>query len=143
MRQMISGLVAALALTAAGAAPAMACGYGGCAPSTYAYTGCGTCGGWAYDRLTDPETQYQSAEPMPQYYYADQGPTYTGPGAFAPYPTYRHRPYYYGDGSRVGTYHWRHHYSFHPRHGYRYGHVPHHATRYGYHYGRPALHRYY
>jgi hypothetical protein len=135
MRQTISGLVAAIALTIAGAAPAMACGYGGCyAPSySYTYPGCGTCG-WGYERLTDPETQYHSAEPTPQYYYADPGPTYTGPGAFAPRP-------HYGDGQRVGTYHWRHHYSFHPRHGYRYG--PHHATRYGYHYGRPALRRYY
>jgi hypothetical protein len=135
MRQTISGLVAAIALTIAGAAPAMACGYGGCyAPSySYTYPGCGTCG-WGYERLTDPETQYHSAEPTPQYYYADPGPTYTGPGAFAPRP-------HYGDGQRVGAYHWRHHYSFHPRHGYRYG--PHHATRYGYRYGRPALRRYY
>ena len=36
---------------------------------------------------------------MQQYYYVNQGPTYTGPGNFAPYPTYqeggyRHRPYY-------------------------------------------------
>jgi hypothetical protein len=88
MRQMISGLVAALALTAAGGAPAMACGYGGCAPSIY--TGCGTCGGWAYDRLTDPETQYHTVQPARQYYYVNPGPTYTGPGAFAPYPVYQH-----------------------------------------------------
>jgi hypothetical protein len=148
MRQTISGLVAAIALTIAGAAPAMACGYGGCyAPSySYTYTGCGTCG-WDYPRLTDPETQYHSAEPRPQYYYADPGPTYTGPGAFAPYPAYRHRPYYYrysgAEGPRVDAYHWRHHYSFHPRHGYRYGHAPHHTTRYGYHDGRPVLRRYY
>jgi hypothetical protein len=137
MRQTISGLVAAIALTIAGAAPAMACGYGGCyAPSySHTYTGCGTCG-WNYERLTDPETQYHSAEPTPQYYYADPGPTYTGPGAFAPRP-------HYGDSQRVATYRWRHHYSFHPRHGYRYGHAPHHATQYGYHYGRPALRRYY
>lgn len=137
MRQTISGLVAAIALTIAGAAPAMACGYGGCyAPSySYTYTGCGTCG-WGHERLTDPETQYHTAEPTPQYYYADPGPTYTGPGAFAPRP-------HYGGGLRVDTYHWRHRYSFHPRHGYRYGHVPHHTTQYGYHYGRPALRRYY
>jgi hypothetical protein len=24
-----------------------------------------------------------------QYYYVNQGPTYTGPGNFAPYPTYQ------------------------------------------------------
>ncbi len=176
MRQTISGLVAAIALTAAGAAPAMACGYGGCgyAPAySYADPGCDTCGGRDYDRLADPEAQYDVAQPTPQYYYANQGPTFTGPGAFAPYPTYQEsavsgwdayarRPYYHGydggryanatnhyydgagiGGPRVATYRWRHHYSFHPRHGYRYGHVPHrHATRYGYHYGRPALRRY-
>ena len=25
----------------------------------------------------------------PQYYYVNQGPTYTGPGNFAPYPIYQ------------------------------------------------------
>jgi hypothetical protein len=134
MRQTISGLVAAIALTIAGAAPAMACGYGGCYAPSYYYSGCATCG-WGHQRLTDPDTQYHSAEPTQQYYYANPGPTYTGPGAFAPYPIYRHRP-------RVETYHWRHHYSFHPRHGYRYGHVPHRATRYGYDHGRPSPRRY-
>lgn len=129
MRQTISGLVAAIALTAASAAPAMACGYGGCAPNTYTYTGCGTCGGVANDRLTDPETQYHTVQPAPQYYYVNTGPTYTGPGAFAPYP-------------RISTYHWRHHYSFQPRHSYRYGYVPHHHARYGYHHGQPVLRRY-
>jgi hypothetical protein len=143
MRQTILGLVAAIALTIAGAAPATACGYGGCYAPTYSYTytGCVTCG-WGHDRLADPETQYGSVETTPQTYYVNQGPTFTGPGAFAPYPTYRQRPHYYGDGPRVATYHWRHHYSFHPRHGYRYGYVPHHATRYGYHDGRPAQRRY-
>ena len=141
MRQMISGLVAALALAAAGAAPAMACGHGGCAPSTYAYTGCGTCGGWAYDRLTDPETQYHTVQPAPQYYYVNPGPTYTGPGAFAPYPTYQNAAVSYAP--HPYRYHWRHHYSFHPRHSYRYGYVPHHHARYGYHHGQPVLRRYY
>ena len=167
MRQTISGLVAAIVLTAASAAPAMACGYGGCAPYAPAYTtntGCYTCGGWEYERLTDPETQYHVAEPTPQYYYVNQGPTFTGPGAFAPYPNYQEsavsgwdaygrHPYYYGhnggrgagvDGPRVDAYHWRHHYTFHPgRHSYRYGYVPRHPARYGYHDGRPALRRYY
>jgi hypothetical protein len=128
MRQTISGLVAAIAVVTASAVPAMACGGGGlfqssCAPCgqayvepcaqpqvyvapapTYSYSGCNTgCGGWAYERLPDP---------VHQYYYVNQGPTYTGPGNFAPYPTYqesaisgwgayRHRPYYYGyDGGR-------------------------------------------
>jgi hypothetical protein len=139
MRQIISGLVAAVASTIAGAAPAMACGYGGCYEPSYSpvYSGCSTCG-WDNDRLPNPETQYGSVETPPQTYYVNQGPTFTGPGAFAPDATHRHRPHYYGEGPRVATYYWRHHYSFHPRHGYRYGHAPHHATRYGYHYGRPA-----
>ena len=91
MRQLISGMVAAVAVMAA--SPAMACGYSSCSPCatgyvspcasayvapTYSYGygyGCGTgCGGWATQRLPDP-TQ--------QYYYVNQGPTYTGPGNFA------------------------------------------------------------
>ena len=128
MRQTISGLVAAIAVVTASAVPAMACGGGGlfqssCSPCgqvyvepcaqpqvyvapapTYSYSGCNTgCGGWAHERLPDP---------VHQYYYVNQGPTYTGPGNFAPYPTYqesaisgwgayRHHPYYYGyDGGR-------------------------------------------
>jgi hypothetical protein len=114
MRQMISGLVAAIAVVTASAVPAMACGGGlfgsSCSPCgqayvspcaqpqvyvspapTYEYSGCNTgCGGWAHERLPDP---------VQQYYYVNQGPTYTGPGNFAPYPTYQeggyhHRPYY-------------------------------------------------
>ena len=120
MRHLISGVVAAVAVMAA--APAMACGYySGCASSCgygYGYSpcvqpryvapvasfsygygyGCGsTCGGWATQRLADPTTQY---------YYVNQGPTYTGPGSWAPQPTYAEpsvsgwsnyaRPYNYG-----------------------------------------------
>src|SRR5262245_5507518 len=145
MRQMISGLIAAAAVMTAGAAPAAACGWGGCSPcgwastcaptvylptttyvATSAYTGCGTCGGWGYggwgfERLAEPATQY---------YYVNQGPTYSGPGAFAPYPTYRENaiPYY---GSRYysgagyqgpAVYRWHRHYHYRPvRHTYRYG----------------------
>ena len=90
MRQTISGLVAAIAVVTASAVPALACGgYSPCdtpqvyvspAP-TYSYSGCDTgCGGWGYERLPDP---------VHQYYYVNQGPTYTGPGNFAPYPTYQ------------------------------------------------------
>jgi hypothetical protein len=90
MRQRISGLVAAIAVVTASAVPALACGgYNPCytpqvyvspAP-TYGYSGCNTgCGGWAHERLPDP---------VHQYYYVNQGPTYTGPGNFAPYPTYQ------------------------------------------------------
>jgi len=140
MRQTISGLVAAVAvMMTASAAPAMACGGGlftPCSPCAYAvpcapapvyvapvaaYSGCYTgCGGWAAGRLADP---------VHQYYYVNQGPTYTGPGSWAPLPAYqetsvsygspyydgyRARPYY---GSRYGT-------------GYRYGVRP--GVRYGY-----------
>ena len=58
-------------------------GYGG---------GCGGCG--SYEQL--PELS-------PQYYHVNQGPTYTGPGNFAPVPTYRENaPYGYGYGSGYG-----------------------------------------
>ncbi len=93
MRQTISGLVAAIAVVTASAAPAMAYGGGlfgsSCSPCggaqtyvpTYSYSVCNSgCGGRAYGRLSDP---------VQQYYYVNQGPTYTGPGAFAPCPTYQ------------------------------------------------------
>ena len=119
MRHLISGVVAAVAVMAA--APAMACGYySGCASScgygygyspcvqpryvapvaTFSYGygyGCGSCGGWVTERLAEPNTQY---------YYVNQGPTYSGPGNWAPQPTYAEpsvsgwsnyaRPYNYG-----------------------------------------------
>jgi hypothetical protein len=152
---MISGLVAAAAVMVVGAAPAMACGFGGCSPcgyvdpcapvvaSTYSYGygygGCNSgCGGWGFDRLAEPATQY---------YYVNQGPTYTGPGAFAPYPTYRedavvvpggygyHRPYRYGYGPRYG-YLPRVNYGYGARYGYAHRYAP-------YHYGPRPLRRYY
>jgi hypothetical protein len=170
MRQMISGLVAAIAVMAASAVPAMACGGlfdGGCSPCGYVspcaqtyvptYSGCNTgCGGWGYrERLPDPVQQYGAvAAGSPQYYYVDQGPTYTGPGNFAPYPTYqegavsdwgtyRHHPYRYGyDGAPnvegPAIYRYRAHPRFHRWHehmGYRYSMRP--SIRYGY-----APHRY-
>ena len=161
MRQMISGLVAAIAVMAASAVPAMACGgglfQGGCSPcgqayvepcaQTYVappapvyvpapqpvYSGCNSCGGgWGYERLPDPVREYQSAEPVHQYYYADQGPTYTGPGNFAPYPVYR-------EGGWGYRHHYHHHYGY-AHHGYGYGYgAPHH---YGYHHEH-VLRRYY
>jgi len=160
MRQMISGLVAAAAVMFVGAAPAAACGFSTCAPIAPVYSGCNTgCGGYgygygygAYERLAEPTTQY---------YYVNQGPTYTGPGAFAPYPTYRedavvapanygygygyraaapyHRPYYrpyrYGYGPRYG-YLPRTHYGYGPRYGYAHRHAP-------YYGGHRVLRRYY
>ena len=102
MRQTISGLVAAIAVVTASAVPAMACGGGGlfqssCSPCGQAYVSpcaqpevyvppapvypdCNSCGGWAHERLPDP---------VQQYYYVNQGPSYTGPGDSAPEPTYQ------------------------------------------------------
>jgi hypothetical protein len=148
MRQTIKGLVAAFAVTIAGAAPAMACGWSPCASTYYAptysyeqaytyapaYSGCGGCGtavtGWGYERLAEPSTQY---------YYVNQGPTYSGPDAFAPEPTYQEdaapTPYGYGYGYRHHYRPYGYHYGYAPRHyGYahRYRYFPHH---WGYRYG--------
>jgi hypothetical protein len=125
MRQILKGLVAAVAVMAA--APAMACGYyAPCAPSVYVapvaaygYVGCNPCGGWVRERLPDPEQQY---------YWVNQGPTYTGPGNFAPYPVYRE-----GSISGYGYGYNRPHYGYR---AHRYGH----AGRY---YGQRVLRRYY
>lgn len=119
MRHTIWGLVAALAVITAGVAPAMACGAVSCSPCAaayvspcapayvpaYTYTGCAPGCGWTYERLVDPATQY---------YYVNQGPTYTGPGAFAPYPVYREDaipvyPYHYRYARR-----WHHHHHYGP-----------------------------
>jgi hypothetical protein len=137
MRQMISGLVAAVAVMAAGDAPAMACGEIPCGPvyvPAPVYSGCYSGCGWAYERLPDP---------VQQYYYVNQGPTYTGPGNFAPYPVYRegpvygwhgyrHRPYYHGYRYHGHYHHWHHH-------GF-YGYSGHHT---GYGYRTHTLRRYY
>jgi hypothetical protein len=150
MRQTISGLIAAIAVMAAGTVPASACGLfeSTCGQIAVApvYSGCG-CGGWAaHERLPDPELQYGYGDEaaLHQYYYAEQGPTYSGPGDFAPRRVYRetavpvwggyyHHRYHHGwHGMRYG---YHHGYSLSPR-GY-YG--EHHSMRYGYH-GMP--HRY-
>jgi len=124
MRHLISGIVATVAVMAS--APAMACGYSGCAPVVYeapivAYTssGCNPCGGVSYGY------GYQTlADPIEQYYYVNQGPTYSGPGAWAPAPVYRegtvsgYAPYY-GSGYGYGT-------------GYRYGYGVRRGIGYGY-----------
>jgi len=119
MRQTISGLVAALAVMTAGAAPAFACGFTWCAPAyvpTVVGIGCYTgCGGWVYERLAEPTTQY---------YYVNQGPTYSGPGMFAPYPTYQESAVPQGPA----VYGYRRH---------------HHFRHHSYHYGYPVLRRYY
>ncbi|PDT74825.1 hypothetical protein CO675_23560 [Bradyrhizobium sp. C9] len=147
---MIKGLIAAVAVMVT--APAMACGFNPCGAPVYAAPavtyGCGGCGGYGYgyggygavERLPDPDAAYPGA--AQQYYYVNQGPSYTGPGNWAPRPYYREgygRPYY---GYR--HYGYRHHYRpYRPHYGYRYGYAPH---RYGYaphRYGHPVLRRYY
>ena len=126
MRQMISGMIAALAVVTAGVAPASACGLFDCGVGYTApvYTGCGCGFSAGYERLPDPAYQYgaQSYYPVHQYYYVNQGPTYSGPGEFAPYRSYQEEalPYRY------------HAYRVH--HGYRYwGHSAPNSIRYGYH----------
>ena len=118
MRHMISGLVAAVAVHGRRArngvrfhplrrqpqvyvAPVVTPEYSGCNPC-----GGGWGGGWAHERLADPEQQY---------YYVNQGPTYTGPGAWAPEPTYHEtsvsygNPYYSGHVGGYGYGAYRHH----------------------------------
>jgi hypothetical protein len=138
MRQTISGLIAAVAVVTASAVPAMACGGGlfgsSCSPcgaayvspcaQTYvpsqSYAGCDSgCGGWAHERLPDPEQQYYTSSVPQQYYYVNQGPTYTGPGNFAPYPTYQE-----GAVSGWDAYRARPHFRSWRPHGYRYGYAP-------------------
>jgi hypothetical protein len=107
MRQMISGLVAAAAVMFVATAPAAACGFSTCAPVAPVYSGCNTgCGSWGYGAGYGGWGFEHLAEPATQYYYVNQGPTYTGPGAFAPYPTYREdavvAPANYGYGRGYG-----------------------------------------
>ena len=139
MRQMISGLVAAAAVMFVGAAPAAACGFSTCAPVAPVYSGCNTgCGSWGYGPGYGGWGFEHLAEPTTQYYYVNQGPTYTGPGNWAPQPTYYEpsvsgwsnyaRPYDYGYVARPRY--------FGPRaYGYR-------AAGPSY-YGRPVLRRHY
>jgi hypothetical protein len=131
MRKTISGLVAAFAVVAAGISPAFACDYG-CAP-------CNPCGGYfqpyaGYERLANPEVQYHHPVAPPQYYYVEQGPTFTGPGDFAPRRVYREEGIY-GSG-----YH-HHHYGYHAYRHYPWHH--HHWHSYGYHYRPHVLRSYY
>jgi hypothetical protein len=177
MRQMISGLVAAFAVMAASAVPAMACGGGlfqsSCSPCGQAYvpcaqpevyvapapvySGCNTgCGGWGHERLADP---------VHQYYYVNQGPTFTGPGNWAPEPSYEESaiPQHYGyaahryseavEGPAYGYRahrHWGGHTGYYAPHrygyGHRYGYAPHayghRSMRYGYGAGYGMPHHY-
>jgi hypothetical protein len=125
MRQTISGLIGAFAVITAGVAPALACDTG-CSP-------CGPCGGYVqpyagYERLPNPGVQYHHPVAPPQYYYVEQGPTYTGPGDFAPRRVYREE----------GIYGWGYHHRYH--HHWHHHWMPQH---YGYHYRPHVLHSYY
>lgn len=168
MRRTISGLltVAGLAvagLFVAGSAPAMACGYTSCgAPCGYAtpcgpsytyepapavvapppvYSGCGACGVATYQRLAEPSTQYYTEPRSTQYYYVNQGPTYSGPGSFAPYPAYQ-------ESGVVGwhRHHHHHHHAYYGGYGY---HVapgleapaPYGYQQQGYYHARPQAYR--
>jgi len=113
MRITISKWAAAIAVAAVSAAvsPAMAGGgyyAGGCSPCGGGYVG--------YEVLPNPEPVTR------QYYYANQGPTFSGPGQFAPVPTYqetaigwRGYPRYDG-GPYANPYN---HYSYSANYGYR------------------------
>jgi hypothetical protein len=133
MRHLIKGLIAAVAVMAA--VPAMACGYTACvqpqvyvAPVAYGYGGCNPCGGWVRERLPDPEQQY---------YYVNQGPTYSGPGNYAPYPVYREGSISgYGYGYNR-PYRYRSQRYYRPRVGYYNGYAP------RYYHGQRVLRRYY
>jgi hypothetical protein len=110
----------AVAAVSAAASPAMAGGgyyAGGCSPcggtSNYYGTGYGYAG---YEALPDPTPVTR------QYYYVNQGPTYGGPGQFAPVPTYqetaigwRGYPRYDG-GPYANPYN---HFSYSANYGYR------------------------
>jgi hypothetical protein len=152
MRQMISGLVAAVAVIAAGVMPASACGDG---------SGCGNGRGYGYGSSAEYD---RLPEPSPQYFFASQGPTYNGPAMFAPVPTYQesavsgwgayNHNYYYGydggryanatnhyydgapvaDGPAIYSYSNRVHPRFRPGHARYYGYAPHYSARYGVYY---------
>jgi hypothetical protein len=110
MRQLIAGLVAAVAVVTVSAAPAAACGGGlfsGCSPCA-SYSPCGTgfgagyggsygfAGGYGYAggygggyEVGYGGGGYQQLPDPAQYYYVNQGPVYSGPANFAPRPYYQ------------------------------------------------------
>jgi hypothetical protein len=135
MRHTISGLIAAIFMMTASAA--LACGgglfEGSCSPCGWGYVspcaqpayGCNI-GCAAYERLPDPVPHHYSNY-LHQYYYVNQGPTYTGPGNFAPYPVYEEgsvsgweaygqSPYHGRRGHRHGSHRSMHHHHMAPGH---------------------------
>jgi hypothetical protein len=127
MHRTISELLAGFAVVTATAAPALACGGGGlftssCSPCGQAYVNqayfnpCsqGYLGYGFYHQSGYHNVAAYERLPSAQYFYADQGPTFTGPGLLAPIPTYQEsavsgwgayrRSYYYGyDGGRYAN----------------------------------------
>jgi hypothetical protein len=127
MRTLISGLVAAAAVMTVSAAPASACGglglFSSCSPCGGAVL-TGSCGGYGggygyggYSTAYSANVAgygygggcggcgsvEQLPELSPQYYHVNQGPAYTGPGNYAPMPTYRENAQYgWGDGGGYG-----------------------------------------
>jgi hypothetical protein len=108
MRQYLFGLAVAVAV-AASSAPAVA-NCGGCAPRvSYGYSSCAQpvafnpCGygasNWSVATVPAPVTYYAV---QPQYYYVDQGPTYAGPGMYAPSVAYQARSVGGWSGYQVG-----------------------------------------
>jgi hypothetical protein len=174
MRKLTTAIAAAAAaVMTAGAAPAMACeGYASpcgacasyvspCAQGGYGGYGYGDYGnGYAesyqLEHLPDPTVLHPHVPAEPRYYYVNQGLSYTGPGMYAPVPSYQERAvtgwhgydygYYYGyNGGPYGDA-TTHYYDGMPRvQGptvYRYGpwahhHYHHHSLRYGY--AHPAM----
>ena len=156
MRQYLIGLAAAAAV-AATSAPATA-GCGGCGFGAIGYSSCvqpvavNPCGygagwgytgayayggGWGYATLPAAASYYA----QPQYYYVNQGPTYTGPGMFAPLASYQQRGVAGWNGYDDGYYGYSGGPYANPVYGYRRAYAPRvwgrsvYAPRVGYRYG--------
>jgi hypothetical protein len=141
MRQtLFAGLAAAAALVTLSAAPAMACGgyvASGCSPCGYVAPS--PCGGAAYGGYYGygvPEYE-RLPDPSPQYFYVDQGPTYSGPGMFAPRPYYRE-----ATATRWNGYGYRHAYHHRQVHGWNGHHRFYGAARPNFRYGHAARQSY-
>lgn len=136
MRNTFAGVATALALMGLGATSAAACGGYGCGPCVYAAP-CGygaVYSGYGYDYVevarlpTIPVPRWYAP---PQYYHVNQGPTLTGPGLFAPLPTYQQR-------AVRSRYHG--HYNYGTSYGYSYRGGPYANAMHHYYAGAPAWH---
>ncbi len=106
MRNMTTAIAAALAMMAATAATALACEDYGNPCGRGLFTAGDYQGSYArFEHLPDP-TGPGYYPHGPRYYYVNQGPAFSGPGVYAPVPTYQERAvtgwhgydygYYYG-----------------------------------------------